>query len=357
MKVSERFKVGITRYRPTDAEDLAAFQRTAFGEDAKQLDKDRFAWMFERNPARTDEGPGVWVCRRNGVVVGQQAEIPVDLVVDGQSQPAAWGIDLMVDPEWRLKGVGPGLMATQLEAHDVVIGLTQAEEAFKSYMRGGWTDVGVVPVYVRPVDVKRFLRVAPVPGQARRLAPVAGPLLRGFDWVASRWLRARGLRLVPVDRFDARVDEVWAAASGDYGVIAVRDAASTTWRLDDRPDADELRRYYLMQGGQAVGYLALRHRERWGDQAAYIVDFLAPKRRIGALLLLAGRAARRDGAFALVCRTLCHEVEQSQLFVRTGIDVAAPLHLVLNTSTNDLVADRLADRRSWFLTLADSDLS
>lgn len=362
MKVPERFKAGISRYQPSDADDLATFQRAQFGADARQLDPARIAWLFERNPCRSDEDAPLWMCRRKGEVVGQQAEIAFELLADGQLCPAAWAIDLMVEPAWRLKGVGPGLTATQLDGHDIVVGLTQSAEALNAYLRGGWTDVGVVPMYVRPIDARRFLRVAPAPERLRPLGPVAGPVVRGIDVLAGLSLRGIGAHLVPVDRFDERVDEVWATAHSDYPVLAVRDAATTRWRLDERPDADELRRYYLMRRSRTIGYVALRHQDRWGDQAAFVIDYLAPRHWVAPLLTLAARAAGRDGAFALVCRTLNEPLDRAlQIagFLRRGVDVTSPLHLVLHCTdtVDDAVSTRFAKSCNWYLTLADSDMS
>ena len=56
MKVPARFKVGITRYTPADADDLLAFQLATFGPGVRQFDADRAAWLFDRNACRTDEG-------------------------------------------------------------------------------------------------------------------------------------------------------------------------------------------------------------------------------------------------------------------------------------------------------------
>jgi GNAT superfamily N-acetyltransferase len=358
MKVSRRFMVGISRYQPSDAGELAEFQRKFFGDDARQLDPAHYAWRYEHNSAN-DGAPGIWVCRRKDAIVGQQAEIPVDLVIDGTDVRAAWAIDLMVDPEWRMRGVGPGLVATQLEDHQLVAGVTQPAEAFKAYMRAGWLDVGVMPIYVRPL-AGRLLRAAPFSTRLRPLAPIAAPALAAADAVLGRALWAAGFRIERVGGFDERVDEVWAAAAADYPVLAKRDAKSTIWRVDGHPESGELFRFYLTRRGRTVGYVAFRMQTRWDEHVAQVVDYLAPRRLVPALLTAAAREGRRLGGSALVCPTKCEPLDRALRnagFVRRGVDVPAPLRLVVHCTGPDRLCETVGASANWFLTAADSDMT
>ena len=200
MKVPDRYRAGITRYSPDDADDLRTFQLRTFEAGSREVDEARTAWLFDRNPCRTADGSrDIYVCRRDGEIVGQQAEIPFDLQVGDRDLRAAWTIDLMVDDEWRLRGVGPGLMATQLDARPLSFGLNLSEKGYATYERSGWTDLGVVPVYLRPLDLAAAARAGILPGRVGQVAPVAGPLLRAADAAVLGALRAAGARLVDVD--------------------------------------------------------------------------------------------------------------------------------------------------------------
>ena len=117
MRVPDRYRAGIIRCTPADADDLRAFQLRTFESGSREVDAARTAWLFDRNPCRTADGTrDIYVCRRDGEIVGQQAEIPFDLRVGGRDRRAAWTVDLMVDDEWRLRGVGPGRFVTNLLA-------------------------------------------------------------------------------------------------------------------------------------------------------------------------------------------------------------------------------------------------
>ena len=363
LKVPARMRAGITRYRPDDADDLASFQLDAFGPDTRQVDRDRDAWLFDANPCRSGgDGRDVWVCRRDGAIVGQQAEIPYDLQVGADAHRAAWGIDLMVEDAWHMRGVGPALLATQLDEQPIVTGLNMSDKGFALYERAGFLDLGVIPVYLRPLDVRGAVRLGGMPGPVRRAAPVLGPTLAAADRAAVAALRAAGVRLEAVDRFDERVDEVWAAAhaaAGDQVVLARRDLTVVRWSIDQRPDRDVMRRHYLTRGGRTLGYVVVRPAGSAETPTAVVVDYLAPARWVAPLLLTAGVAAAHEGgAVALSAKTRNEPADRflrAAGFVRRQRGADEPIRFMAWCRDPD-VADRLGDPARWFVTSADCDL-
>lgn len=360
MKVPDRFKVGITRYTPADADELAAFQLRTFEAGSRQVDAARAAWLFDRNPCRTDDATrDMWVCRRDGDIVGQQAEIPFDLHVDGQTRRAAWTIDLMVDDAWRLRGVGPALMATQLETRTISAALNLSDKGYAAYAKSGWTDLGIVPVYLRPLDLGRATGIGSVPARVARVASVAGPVLRAVDSAAAGALRAAGARLVPVARFDERVDDVWRAARPDYPIASFRDLTAVAWRIDERPDRDLLTRFYLVVRGKAAGYAVLRRSGSAGAPTVVVVDYLAPVRWVAPLLVAAGVAARRDGAVAMSVKTRNRRADRylrAAGFIRREQGADDPIRFMVHCSDSEDVYGLVTDPNRWFVTSADSDL-
>jgi hypothetical protein len=359
MKVSERYKVGIARCQPSDADDLHKFQLEQFGEGTRQVDDARRSWLFEQNPCLDADGPGLWLCRRDGVVVGQQAEIPFDLQIGRDQRRASWAVDLMVDEAWRLKGVGPGLISTLLDGRSIVLGLNLSEKGAATFARGGWADLGVVPVYIRPLDGRKALNVAPVPERVRKLAPVVGPALRAADAAAGALTWTAGAHLVPVDRFDERLDEVWAGAADHYAVLSRRDLAATGWRIDQRPDAGNLRRYYLVRQGRPVGYVVLRPTTWSGEAVVVVVDYLAPPRAVPALLMATGQAARRDGAVAMVVKTRNEPADRGLRaagFLRREQGTDPPIRFMAHCTDEAGICALVSSADSWFVTSADSDL-
>jgi GNAT superfamily N-acetyltransferase len=358
MKVPERFREGVTRYTPADRADLVRFQERHFGSGSLQTDAARFTWLFQANPLRPAEGPEFWVCRREGVVVGQQGGIPFALKAGQARLRASWAIELMVDPRWRLRGVGPALTEAHASANRIVAGLHISDAARRSYLRSGWFDVGIMPLYVRPLHARRAMRASPLAGRWSRVAVAAGPLLAVADSVFLGPAVASGARLEPVERFDERADEVWRAAGRSYQVIAERDLSFLSWRFDEAPDRTAYGRYYLVRRSRAVGYVVLRRERYGGDPVTVLVDYLAEPRWLLPLFAWTTTLARREGAIALVCKTLNHpagRVLRSMAFVRLGGGPGGPTRLMVRAPDDEDRLALLSDPRHWFLSAADSD--
>jgi GNAT superfamily N-acetyltransferase len=356
--------VGIERVDPLgsdDAEAIDAFQRAHFPPHSRQVAPANRAWLFgPGNPHAGEAGPAFWVCRRDGRIVGQQTELPAVLKIGDAERTVSWAIDLMVDPAWRLRGVGPALVDTVLSHRPIVGVLYASDDGYPAFLKAGCTELGAMPVYRRPLDPRRALQMPQVPARLRRLAPVLGPALRSTDALAAGAVRLAGARLVPVDAFDERSDQVWRATAPCYPVLARRDLAALRWKIDQRPDRYQLRCWYLERRGRAIGYVVVRPTLSAGGRTAVVVDYLAPPRWVAPLLLAAGREAARDGAAALSVRTRNRWADRSLRlagFVPRPADGGHPIHhLVHCTEQDQAVAARVLDPDSWFLTAGDGDL-
>src|SRR5688500_7512731 len=162
-----------------------------FGERSRQADDAFYEWLFERNPHRDAAGPSLWLCKRDGAVVGQQGGIPFALKVGDDEYRAAWVIDLMVHPEWRLRGVAPALFSAFRESVDVAVGLGVEDNVYRTFLRAGWKEIDTMTLDVRPLDLracaealgkgKALARWAPrtlFTGTARAVGALSGALAR-----------------------------------------------------------------------------------------------------------------------------------------------------------------------------------
>jgi hypothetical protein len=359
--VPERLKRAVTRAGPDDAKDVTRFRVEAFGPDSREADPSRNTWLYEENPCLDDAGPGIWICRKKGDIVGYVSEVPFELQVGQARRRAAWAIDLQVHDEWRLLGIGPGLIASQLQGRSITGVVNLSEHGYAAFRQLGWTDLGIVPVYVRPLDARRVLQApgTPVPARLRRLAPLAGPGLRVIDAGLRASQRARRIRQVRPERLDERVDEVWAKAAPHYPVLVRRDLDSLGWRIDARPDQATFTRYYLMRGTETLGYAVLRPSVSDRLPVAIVVDYLAPPRWVAPLLLSAGWHARRDGAAALVVRTRNQPADRylrAAGFIRRDSIADPPIRFMVSCEDQPEICSLVSDPDAWFVTSSDSDI-
>ena len=349
-----RFTESIKPYEPSDREDLRRFQSEQFGAGSRQCDDSYFNWLFERNPHRDPAEAVFWICKRDGIVVGQQGRVPVTLKVGDAELSAAWGVDLMVHPEWRLKGVGPALFARYEASGELLLGLGLSDAAQRTCTRSGWTDMGMLPLFARPLDLDACVDAL---GKRARLAKYAPrQLAPGTAWLAaSAARRLRGCARERVHRFDERVDHVWRSASRDYPVLVKRDFRNLRWRFDEVPDSDRYDRYYLTHRGELVGYAVVRLDTWRGHKAARLVDSLCQRRHATALLALVIDAMRARKAVAVFLEQLSPANDQG--FLRLGcVRAGAATRFMLKAK--GAASDRAAllhDVSCWYVSRTDSD--
>ncbi|HXY93532.1 MAG TPA: hypothetical protein VEP49_13715 [Acidimicrobiia bacterium] len=362
---AERAARGVARCTPDDFDDLRRFQAEEYGDRAGLVPTAWLEWL-QRNPQRAADGVPVWICRRDGRVVGQQAEIAARLRVGPAEVAAAYPIELMVNERWRLRGVGPALAAAQRDASRVSCAIWMTDEMHRLYERAGWIDLGSVPRFVAVARASAVARSLESPAR-RAGAAAAVPFVAAGSLAAVSVGRARApsTRLVEVARFDDRADAVWTRACVDYGVLARRDAASLRWRFDESPFAGRYRRFYLLHGEDAVGYAVLRA-TRWRQAASLrVVDYLAPRRFVSPLLTSCLVLARRDRSTAFVDLLTRNDRSRRELLALGFLpaerlpwfrDHAVAMRLMVAVGEDDPLRGALGDAGSWFVTGGEADV-
>ncbi|HEX2828010.1 MAG TPA: GNAT family N-acetyltransferase [Burkholderiales bacterium] len=352
MSYLDRILRSVTPYDASDKVPLREFQRAQFGQNARHADDAFEDWLFRRNP--NAEGPTLWISKRDGVVVGQQGILPVRLKVDDAEYRAAWLIDLMVHPDWRLKGIAPALLQTSAASTDIMLGLGVEDEAYKTLNRRGWTEITRMSYFVRPLVPKACGAGLNAPKLLTQLAPEV--LFRGSAALAGSVMRiASGAELEPVAAFDERADAIWALASRDYPIVARRDLTWLGWRFDDAPQRGLYSRYYLRRKGAVVGYAVTRLKNWNGYTAANVVDYFAPRESLAPLLALIFRELNRQGAVAVFVDQV-HSGTETTLKALGCLRVRASWRFMYDVADRGSArAARLADVASWHVTPADSD--
>lgn len=352
---------GVERLDPVDLPLLHQFQTAAFGANSLPVQAHYHRWIYDEVPYPDPEGVQFWVCKRNGAIVGQQCGMPFPLHIGDEVTRSSWAIDLMVAPEWRLRGVGPGLSESHALASPVTVSLGMTDAAFKAYSRTGWIGLGTVPTFVRPIDARRCRTVSPYRGPLVNIATaLAGPALTGLSLASGTMARLRGARLVEIPAFDARADTLWEAAKGQAPVMARRDLNWLRWRFDAIWMADKLRRFYVMRRGEVMGYLVLRIDQWKGEPIAVVIDYLARPGWLGPAFALAIERARKDGATALLCRTLNARAVRTFgslgfLCLKNGLRM--PTRIMARTGPGgERFKEVISDPKNWIITTADSDM-
>jgi GNAT superfamily N-acetyltransferase len=355
MSYAAEISRSVVRYEPADRPALRAFQGEHYGAISRHCDDEFFEWLFERNPHRDPAGASVWLCKRDGVVVAQQASIPTLLKIGDSEHRAAWLIDWMVHPEWRLKGVSPALFAANANSTDIMLGLGLEEMAYRSVRRAGWSDAGRLTLFVRPLDGVASAKILNLPPLLGKLAPrfIVGGSARFIAGVGSALAR---VSLEPVCAFDERIDALWDTVSREHQVVAKRDFEMVRWRFDQGPHRVHYDRYYLTRKGAVVGYAVLRVTDWRGHRIGRVVDYFTGQQWVTPLLALVMGELDRKGVAAVFLEQWDARAEKTLRSL--GCMRARPSHRFMFKARETApagVADTLAHASNWFVTPADSD--
>jgi hypothetical protein len=258
-----------------------------------------FEWWFERNPSGSLRS----VALAGGKVVGVAAHSLLPMALDGEKRLASFSVHATTHASAR----GQGIFAALEERHEreaaergvaVVLGFASAPTAPIFLGPLGWTEIGRLRVWVRPI---------------------------------IRPLRHERDRRVP--QLDGDVARSWPNH-------VVRDQAHLRWRFLDSPRGYET---VLSERGYAVLWPAKVHR---GRMIAVLADLAAPAEELRGLVRRAAARAASRLLFALPAP------DQRALFASLGfVPTPSTLHLM-----GKALSGRLnPSPRAWRFTLGDTD--
>ncbi len=359
-RFKERIRKRISLLEPVDIPELRLFQRATFGGgDVIQSSETHHHWLFDGNPYNDGNTPQFWIYRdEQGAIQGQQGGIPFRLWTGKQSWRASWGIDLMVSPPYRVRGIGAVLNEHYVEQNEVTAAIGITEAARKAHLRAGWMDLGTIPLYARPLSPAGILAGFPDNKVKGAAATALGyPLLRLMESIGVIHARTKKARLEPVERFDERSDQVWEKAKEDYPILAERNLDYLRWRFDSAPKTNDYRRYYLYLKDELKGYAVIRLGKRGERPVAALCDFLCPASCQKAMFALTIRAAREEGASDLHCAVLSPHIRENEM-KRLGFIPLSLRSRFMVTTHPEKGPPRalLSNPNNWFITMANSDM-
>jgi len=317
------------------ADAIATFYRETWGEpvtaDSILAGRRRAA---ADNVAAPGEVPPVAIVLEGDRVIGHYASIPYRIWDGVTESPAHWVKGLMVVPEYRNGPVGFLVVKTLTAQLPLATALVVAPAARRLLSALGYSDLGAIPNYVRPLRPGRLARrldvaeLAPAlprwvsagVGVAQRvgLAGLAGGAAGiALDLIATATRR-------PAARLDIgcaseppseeELDEVWARTRGGdaFAASPVRNGRHLRWRFSAAATGEPYLFVTARDGARLVGVAVLRRpraisdRRLRGLRVATISDVVFPSRRAEVGLALLGgveRAARAAEADAILCTT------------------------------------------------------
>lgn len=347
-KYVERIRSAIVRSPMSERDEVLGFRESLFG----AADPDHVAWIYDRAPGVPEHGRALWTWRSGGEIKAHQGAIRTTLHVLDSARSLSWAIDLMVDAAHRVRGVGAVMPMVVGDEAEIVAGTEVSLAAQKAFSRAGWTSLGTVPFWVRPLDSYQLLQT-----RGRDILRVTGAVMDVALGALQRVTKVldRNRRLVPGERFDQRADEIWAASAHEWPVIARRDLEWLAWRWDDNPDF-ETRLVWLEKRGETIGWAVLAERDHNGLLGGFVLDLLCRRADLGSLVRLAVRELDDRGCDAVYCMFQAPDTRRT---FRSAGFVQRDTQMAMMVDARKLPTDErdaVSDPARWYLTAGDSDL-
>ena len=358
--------------------ELISFFKKAYSDQFNAADyrdnetiMDRWVWANFKNPKITPGQFPAWICKdgKTGGIIGHFAVIPTSIKFKDSCYPAVWGRDLVILPEFRKAGVGPFLISNVLNstkdkaAAFLIAGLN--DDVYTIYKKFGFTDLGLIPLYIRINRPENILK-SKIP--VGILARVLGVFARFFLNILYIPSRARGLKykknrkisITEIKRFDEAFDGLWEKASRHFSLIIKRDKDALNWRFVDQP----YWKYKIFKAedtsdGRVKGYLVLREGKTRGLKTGIISDLFAEPDdadTIDSLVNFSVTYFEKNGDIDLVRCNILHKKFSAALKRAGFINVPSASHFMFINVREGLDAEFASDRDNWFISYADSDL-
>jgi hypothetical protein len=347
----------VVQYDSRHRDALFDFRAAHYGAESARTNPAYVDWLYSDAYQAQPDRPALFVCISGERIVGTQGMLHVRLNAGDERLGAAWVVDFAVRKELqRQSGIGSSIGFASQQSTKVRLALDVSRAAVGVALRLGWQHVCDLPLWVRPLDLRKALPARSSGLMATGLGAIGQT---GLDALLHRGLRIahrRRLELIPTGAFDERADSVWSSVSSGYAVICRRDRAYLQWRFDRFPGADAYSRFWLKDANGVVGYIVLRIGEHKGRRSGFIIDYLCRPDDVSSLMAMALAVCRDAGAILTYCTTL-HPSANTAFRPLGYLRRRSGWPFMIYTEQVAAHTARLMSKPSnWFVTAGDSNL-
>lgn len=292
----------------------------------------------------------------DGRVAGYCGVMPTKIWVNGRVYPALWWVDLVIDPEFRGRGLQTIFDQRVREMSELLLGFPN-ELAAKIHRKHGWGVREEIQVMLLPLQPMQVKSVNNAPDRSRRQILRAGAL--ALSPLAALWQAWLSLQNPPrawkMKQFNAAVlADVFQHSMRDTQTTTWRDVSYLEWRYGCAPRPEEYSVYLAGTSGAPTHYLIARHtKQQDGFRCTRVLDLVGDfgaEEILHDLLILALQDAIKHGSSQFTLAAGQKELQKTAR--QLGLFFTAPLRFCWWSSSSDLMS-ALAGENYW--TLGDSD--
>lgn len=354
----------IASLTPEDREQIFQIYHKVWGEKGYQQIKRIFSWKFERNPHLSPDELELALYRSGGRIVALLRAIPYVFKIGEWFEKATRLFDFISLPEFRSKGLW--IAYKMAFARAVMVGAPNSDVAYHTWKRMATrynrseVDIGTYRHLVKFVEidhlsqVKRLLVLRPLVACASGLWKVFSSVL----WSNGSGERKPPIRIEPIERFGAELDEFWERTCQGYEIIPRRSSDYLNWLYLEHPE-DNYFNFVARRDGQVCGYLVLHPVKLKNGDGGRIVDILAGRddwqvfevMTAFAVDFFRGKGVKEIQALDSRCPALKRVYKRLGFKARFGGQ--KPLRLIGWTWIEEIPKDYFYNGDNWYFTYAD----
>ncbi|AFQ46127.1 GNAT family N-acetyltransferase [Desulfosporosinus meridiei] len=358
------------KYQPENLPETIEMTREYYG-DSWISDLQFLKWQYEENPA----GSAMIRLARDvesGQLAGQYVVIPMNFKAFNELIQGTLSLNTLTRQIYGGQGIFTGLAKAVYqdcaeEGSRFCYGFPNPNSYPGFLKKLGFTDLGRVPLLLRPLNTRALVR--------KKLGPVLAQLAWPFDlFYKVRNTSDDRYVVYPLSVSDlSGMDAFWAKVQNKYPIIGVRNANYLRWRYFDIP----LRDYKVygvrrQNSSELLGYIVGRCTEVADMSSGMIVDFLVDSEHPAAGKCLVNSLLRFfvDNNMDLAGSLMLAHTEESRILKSSGFLTCPkslepqPFPVIYRKlgATNDINregengSDPFLQLNQWFLTMGDYDV-
>jgi len=331
--------------RSYDEQILEAYG-SLFPDDPQKL-PELLDWRFQANPHGRAKFA---VAAAHGEIVGMIALVPTRLVGSKARMTGYQAIDTVVHPSFRGRGLfvrmGAAAQDSEKLGGGLLWGFPNANAARGWYGHLGWTNLGGVPLLMRPLRSGFLLgKVHP------KLRSIDFPLVGNRNGQAQVYADGRS--------FAKDFGPLWERVSAEFCIAVDRNGEWMRWRLFDKP-GENYRCVGVKSGaGDLECFVATKIAHKHGARICYVMEAIGiAERRADLTNLLAAELSRAARNGAEVALAWCPRTALNRVAYRKAGFVPVPPRfrpIEINFGAKSLSGQGATKTSDWYLSFLDSD--
>ncbi len=353
-------------YQPGDEQGILELWRLVFSEGEQERGTLAYwNWQFRDNPAGL---ASIRIAADREKIVGQYAVIPMRLQIQGRPVTATLSLDTMTHPDYRRQGMFETL-ATELYAEldkagvPIIYGFPNDNSLGGFVKKLQWTHICSLPVYVRPlrpgIIVQQVVSNPALAAVAKPIAELAGAIAFRPGALPETIQR----KICWLERFDERVDVLWAKMYDPRKIAVTRSAEFLNWRYLGSPTRG-YRALAFEEKGDLVACAILRCMEQFGLHGGMITDLLSQPGREDALQAILEAAIAYFAAQEMdlaVCLSYGDNrvtalLKRNRFLLPPKQFAYKEWHFGGRVGNGEIAAAVISDSANWYLTFGDTDI-